>query len=256
MKKEKSNNYKIRLGMFIIVGLLLFFTAIFLIGRQQNLFDPTFRLLSDFKNVSGLQVGNTVRFSGINVGTVENISIVNDTTVRVEMFVKKDVQKFVRTDSRISIGSEGVIGDRVLTISAGSPSAKTVADGQKLASNEPTETDAIIESLAVTADNAAVASGEISEMLTNINSGNGTLGRLIRDTIMAKNIDKTIVNLRTSSKKLDQNMEAAKHNFLLRGYFKKQAKKKKEQEEAKKEAAEEAAEKAKEEQEKKAKEKK
>lgn len=256
MKKEKSNNYKIRLGMFIIVGLLLFFTAIFLIGRQQNLFDPTFRLLSDFKNVSGLQVGNTVRFSGINVGTVENISIVNDTTVRVEMFVKKDVQKFVRTDSRISIGSEGVIGDRVLTISAGSPSAKTVADGQKLASNEPTETDAIIESLAVTADNAAVASGELSEMLTNINSGNGTLGRLIRDTIMAKNIDKTIVNLRTSSKKLDQNMEAAKHNFLLRGYFKKQAKKKKEQEEAKKEAAEEAAEKAKEEQEKKAKEKK
>lgn len=237
---EKSNSYKVRLGLFVSVGILLFFLAIFFIGRQKNLFDPSFSLFANFKNVSGLQVGNTVRFSGINVGTVETIHIVNDTTVRVHMQVKKDVQQFIRHDSRVSIGSEGIIGDRILTISNGSHNSPIVKERQLLASHEPTETDAIIESLAVTADNAAVATGEITEMLTNINSGRGTLGRLIRDTTMAKNIDKTIVNLKTSSKKLDQNMEAAKHNFLLRGYFKKQEKAKKEKEEKAREAAEKA----------------
>jgi len=257
---EKSNNYKVRLGLFISVGILLFFLAIFFIGKQKNLFDPVFQLSTTFKNVSGLQVGNTVRFSGINVGTVDNISIVNDTTVRVDMLIKSDVQKFIRKDSQAGIGSEGIIGDRVVVLSAGNPGSPTVREGALIASSEPTETDAIIQSLSVTADNAAVATGEISTMLENINKGRGTLGRLIRDTTMAENIDKTIVNLRTSTKKLDQNMEAAKHNFLLRGYFKKQEKAKKEkaekeakEKEEKLEKAKEAAEKRKKEAEKKAK---
>lgn len=237
---EKSNAYKVRLGMFISIGILFFFLAIFFIGKQKNLFDPTFALYSDFYNVSGLKVGNVVRFSGINVGTVEEIKIVNDSTVRVQMQVKKDVQEFIRTDSQVAIGSEGVIGNRLLTISSGSTESKIVKEGQKLTSSEPIETDAIFQSLAITADNAAVATDEITEILHNINSGKGTLGRLIRDTIMAKNIDKTIVNLKTSTNKLDQNMEAAKHNFLLRGYFKKKEKEKQEKAEEAKKAAENA----------------
>lgn len=243
---EKSNNFKVRLGLFISVGILLFFLAIFFIGKQKNLFDPVFQLTTHFNNVSGLQVGNTVRFSGINVGTVDNIRIVNDTTVRVDMLIKSDVQKFIKKDSQAGIGSEGIIGDRVVVLSSGSVSSPEIKEGQVIASSEPTETDAIIESLSVTADNAAVATGQISEMLENINKGQGTLGRLIRDTTMAENIDRTIVNLRTSTKKLDQNMEAAKHNFLLKGYFKKQEKAKKEKAEKEAKAREEAAEKAKE----------
>ncbi|RZJ71038.1 MlaD family protein [Flavobacterium sp.] len=251
---EKSNNFKVRLGLFISVGILIFFLAIFFIGKQKNLFDPVFQLSTNFKNVSGLQVGNTVRFSGINVGTVDNIVIMNDTTVRVDMLIKSDVQKFIRKDSQAAIGSEGIIGDRVVVLSSGNPSQPTVKEGAVIASSEPTETDAIIASLSVTADNAAVATGEISTMLENINKGQGTLGRLIRDTTMADNIDKTIVNLKTSTKKLDQNMDAAKDNFLLRGYFKKQEKAKKEKAEKEKEAREERLEKAKEEAEKRKKE--
>lgn len=243
---ERSTNFKVRLGLFITVGILIFFLAIFFIGKQKNLFDPVFKLSTHFHNVSGLQVGNTVRFSGINVGTVDNILIINDSTVQVDMLIKTDVQKYIHKDSRAGIGSEGIIGDRVVSLSSGTSGAPQVTEGQAIASSEPTETDAIIASLSVTADNAAVATGEISQMLENINKGKGTLGRLIRDTTMAENIDKTIVNLKTSTKKLDQNMEAAKHNFLLRGYFKKQEKAKKEKAEKEAEAREEAAEKAKE----------
>ncbi|RZJ68285.1 MAG: MCE family protein [Flavobacterium sp.] len=242
----KSANFKVRLGLFVSVGILLFFLAIFFIGKQKNLFDPVFQLTTNFRNVSGLQVGNTVRFSGINVGTVDNIRIVNDTTVRVDMLIKNDVREFIKTDSEAGIGSEGIIGDRVVVVSSGSVSGKKVKDGQVIASSEPTETDAIIQSLSITADNAAVATDEITQILAKINGGQGTLGRLIQDTTMATNIDKTILNLRTSTKKLDQNMDAAKDNFLLRGYFKKQEKAKKEKAEKEAKAREEAEEKRKE----------
>lgn len=240
----KSTSFKVRLGLFISIGILLFFLAIFFIGKQKNLFDPVFQLTTTFRNVGGLQVGNTVRFSGINVGTVDNIRIVNDTTVRVDMLIKKEVQRFIKSDSEAGIGSEGIIGDRVLVLSSGSVEGKRVEEGQVIASSEPTETDAIIQSLSITADNAAVATDQITDILSKINSGQGTLGRLIQDTTMAQNIDKTILNLKTSTKKLDQNMEAAKHNFLLRGYFKKQEKAKKEK--AEKEAEDEAGKKARE----------
>ncbi|AWI26644.1 MlaD family protein [Flavobacterium pallidum] len=232
-----NNNYKVRLGIFIIVGIVLFFAAIFIIGKQKNLFDPVFTLTSNFRNVSGLQVGNTVRFSGINVGTVDNIRIINDSTVKVNMLIKKDVQRFIKTDAEAGIGSEGIIGDKVVVLSQGSFNSKIVKDGQLIASAEPVETDAIMKSLSVTADNAAVASEEIADILIKINKGEGTLGRLIQDKKMAENIDATLGNLKRSSKGLEENMEAAKHNFLLRGYFKKKEKAKKEAEEkAKKEA--------------------
>jgi phospholipid/cholesterol/gamma-HCH transport system substrate-binding protein len=220
----QSPKFKLRLGLFVTVGLGLFMLAIFVIGKQKNLFDPVFMLSTRFNNVSGLQVGNTVRFSGINVGTVDNIKIVNDTTVQVSMLIKKDVQRFIKTDSEAGIGSEGLIGDRILTISNGKPKSKSVKEGQLLTSNEPVETDAIMQSLEITAGNAAIASEEVSEIVAKINSGEGTLGKLINDKRIANNIDQTIVNLKQSSKGLNENMEAAKHNFLLRGYFKKKEK--------------------------------
>ena len=73
-----SQKFKIRLGLFIIGGLVIFVFAIFLIGKQKNLFNPVFKLTTTFNNISGLQVGNNIRFSGINVGTVDNINIIND----------------------------------------------------------------------------------------------------------------------------------------------------------------------------------
>ena len=295
---KHTEKFKVRLGMFIIGGLALFVLAIFIIGKQQNLFNPVFKLSATFKNVSGLQVGNNVRFSGINVGSVDNIQIVNDSTVRVDMLIKKDVQKFIKSDCQVAVGSEGLIGSRLISISYGSPDAPIAKDGQVLSSKEPVETDAIIaslstssvnvevitlelaqimtginngegalgrlmqdstlaeniteiiknfktssqgldetiettkdnvyafmESLQKTAAKTEVASNELGEIMIKINSGQGPLGMLIQDTTTATNIDKTILNLKESSIGLNENMEALKHNFLFRGYFKRKAKK-------------------------------
>ena len=219
-----TQNFKVRLGLFVIVGLAIFVFAIFFIGKQKHLFDPVFKITSTFYNVSGLQVGNNIRFSGINVGTVDNIVIINDSTVRVDLLIKQSVKKFIRQDCGVAIGSDGLIGDRLVIITQGTGGSPMVKNGQELESVEPIETDAIMASLRVTAGYAEVITEQLAEIMFKINSGSGTLGRLIQDTTIARNLDQTMLNLRRSSKGLDENMQAAKDNILLRGHFKKKEK--------------------------------
>ena len=220
----QSQNFKIRLGLFVVIGLALFIGAVFIIGKQKNMFNPVFRLTTTFLNVSGLQVGNNVRFSGINVGTVDKIEIISDSTVKVEMLIRKEVNQFIKTDCEVTVGSEGLIGDKLLIITQGSANAAMARDGQRLLSTEPIETDAILSSLEVTAGNAEIISFQLAEIMIKINSGKGTLGRLIQDSTIAENLSKTMSNLESSTKGLDENMEAAKENFLLKGYFNRKAK--------------------------------
>jgi phospholipid/cholesterol/gamma-HCH transport system substrate-binding protein len=216
-----TQKFKVRLGLFVTGGLVLFFLAIFIIGKQKNLFNPVFRLTATFYNISGLQVGNNIRFSGINVGTVNNITIINDSTVMVGMLIKKNVREFIKSDCEVAIGSEGLIGDRLLIITQGSSDAPLAEEGQQLLSTEPVEMDEIMLSLKATANNAVIISDQLAEIMIKVNSGTGTLGRLLRDSAIARNLNQTMENLKRSSQGLDENMNAAKDNFLLRGYFNK-----------------------------------
>ena len=218
---KKSNTYKIKLGIFVTLGFLLFMVLIFLIGRQRNIFNPVFEVYTAFHNVSGLEVGNNVRFSGINVGTVSDIEIFDDSSVIVTMILKKNVQAFIKTDCVVSIGSEGLIGDRTLNINHGSAHAASVSDNSMLLSVEPVETDEIITSLSVTAQNFEIITNQLAEITIRVNNGEGTLGRLIQDSVISENVSEMILNLKQSSHGLNENMEAAKSNFLLRGFFNK-----------------------------------
>ena len=206
--------FKARLGMFIAVGLAIFVIAIFFIGRQQNLFNPVFKVTTNFQNVSGLLVGNNIRYSGINVGTVDNITIINDSTVQVDLLIRRNVQQFIKADSQAGIGSEGIIGDRVLIITQGSNDAPTVQDGQHLLSKEPIETDVVMASLQTSAANAEIITHQLSQIMLDVNSGEGALGRLIQDPTIADNISQTIENFKKSSEGFDETIEVTKEHVF------------------------------------------
>jgi phospholipid/cholesterol/gamma-HCH transport system substrate-binding protein len=217
--ENHTPKFKFQLGLFVTGGLALFVIAIFIIGKQKNLFDPVFKLTTTFYNVSGLQIGNNVRLGGVNVGTVDNITILNDSTVKVLMMIKKSVLPFIKSDCGVAIGSEGLIGDRLVLITQGTAGSSIVKEGQELESTEPVETDAIMASIEITAGNAEIITDQLAEIMIKINSGKGTLGRLLQDSTIADNLSQTMKNLNSSSKGLDENMNAAKENFLLKGYF-------------------------------------
>ncbi|KRB59873.1 MlaD family protein [Flavobacterium sp. Root186] len=253
---EKQSGYTWKLGMFVTVGLLLFIMAIYFIGKQKNLFGSTFHITSKFKTVSGLEVGNNVRFSGINIGTVEEIRLINDSSVVVSMVIKDEVREFIKTDARASIGSDGLMGDKVLTITPGVKSTKIIEDNGAIASINGIEMNDIMKSVKKSVDNVGVISEELAIFSHSMNNGNGALARLVRDDKMANSVTNTLSNLESGTKGFSENMEAAKSNFLFRGYFKKKEKEKEKQKEEIKEKKEEQQEKVAKEKEAKAKEEK
>jgi len=222
MKSETSK--KIRLGVFVTLGIAFFIIGIYYIGQQQRLFSPTIRIVSVFRDINGLQVGNNVRYAGINVGTVDNIILTSDTTVEVSILIDKDVREFVKKDATATIGSEGLMGNKLIVIASGSITAEPVKNGDQIQSVAPINMDDIMANLKVTTDNAAVITGDIATITGHMSKGKGPVGKLLIDSTMAEDLGATLGNLKSATKGLDENMEAAQHNFLLRGYFKKKEK--------------------------------
>ena len=128
---------KMKTGALVLAGFILLVLAIFFIGNQKNMFDSTFKVQVKFSNVSGLQAGNFVRFTGINVGTVESIRILNDSTVNVTLALQKNVQKFIKNDAYATIGSDGLMGDKLVVIEHGSPSSPLIKENEFLQGEDP-----------------------------------------------------------------------------------------------------------------------
>jgi phospholipid/cholesterol/gamma-HCH transport system substrate-binding protein len=226
-----SATQKMKTGGLVLVGFILLVLAVFFIGSQKNLFDSTFRVHVKYTNVSGLQSGNFVRFTGINVGTVESIRILNDSTVMVTLAIQKSVQQFIKKDAWASIGSDGLMGDKIVLIEHGSDTAPVVQDNGFLDGDDPVEMSSILARMGDVADNATILTGNLAEIVYKINNGEGSLGRLINSDQLARNLEgtmastqQTVQSIRKGAEGFSDNMEAVKSNFLFRGYFKRKEK--------------------------------
>ncbi len=185
--------------MFVIMGIVLLIISIYFIGKNQNLFGSTFHLNTKFKNVSGLNIGNNVRFSGINIGTVKDIEFISDSSVVVKLVIKEDVHQYIKTDAIASIGSDGLMGDKVLTISPGTASNDIVKDNATIASRKAVEMEDLMKGLSKSVDNAEVITQQLSEFSLKINKGKGALNKVLTDEEFSKSIDIMLSNLETSS---------------------------------------------------------
>jgi phospholipid/cholesterol/gamma-HCH transport system substrate-binding protein len=211
MKKNTSN--KIKLGIFTSLGILVLILGIYFIGERQQLFRSTFRVSGVFKDVAGLQAGSNVRFSGVNVGTVENISIVSDTSVRVAILIDESTRKFIKKDALASIGSEGLMGNKILIIIPGTGGKKEIENNDMVETVQPINMDDVMLSLKKTIDNASSITTNLSSITGNIQSGKGTIGRLLMDRSLAQNFDSSIVNLKQGLFGLKNLMDDMKISF-------------------------------------------
>ncbi len=172
-----------KLGIFIFLGSTLLVVLIFLLGNKDQLFASTITVKAYFQNTEGLRSGASVRFGGIDIGAVKGIQILNDTTGRVEvsMRVKEEVRRFIKKDSRASIETEGLVGNKVVMITMGSNGADEISDGGWILSKEPLSFADIIEEtqgiMAYTKD----MTKNLAEIVVKVNKGEGTIGRIIND---------------------------------------------------------------------------
>lgn len=204
MTKTKLEN--LRLGIFVVIGTVLLLFAAFLIGNRQNMFKKTFEISAIFKNATGLQNGNNVRFSGINVGTVNGIEMVNDTTIRVKMIIENSMRNHIKKNAIASIGSNGLVGSMLINIAPGEGSSELIVPGDELQSSSKVGTQDMISTLNITNENAALLTADLLTVSKALTEGKGTLGRLLNDTILADHLQQTLKNLKQTSESSNTTM--------------------------------------------------
>ncbi len=196
---KTSNTQKFSLGLFIFITTIILVIALYLIGNKQNLFGNTFRVTAVFNNVNGLILGNNVRFSGINIGTVKNIDMINDSTICVDMVIEEKMLKHMKKNAVAAVGSDGLVGSMVINIVPGKEVSVALKPGDTIKSYNKTSTTDMLETLNTTNDNAAKLTSDLLKITTAIKEGKGTIGMLIEDADMASNVKQTVVNLKTAS---------------------------------------------------------
>lgn len=196
---SKKDSQKIRLGTFIVIGTILLMTAIYLIGNNENIFRKTFSISSLYNNVNGLQIGNNVRYSGINIGTVKSIEMENNMKIRVTMSLEEKMLPYIKKDAIATIGSDGLVGNMIVNIIPGSENLYPIEPGDEIKSYSRIGTEDILETLNTTSDNAALLISNLLSITQSLKEGEGPLGKLINDSIMAIDIEYTFKNLRSAS---------------------------------------------------------
>jgi len=225
-----------RLGAFIVATLAILVVGIFIIGGKQYLFSSTYQLKAQFDNVVGLDAGGDVRVGGVHSGTIRNIVLPHKPgeKVTVIMDLGKSTHEIIKQDSVATIETEGLLGNQFLAISFGSPGSGDVRNGDLIASQPPLEmadlfqkTSDILDSSQQAIQNATRATANLDSISAKIDKGQGTAGALVNDKALYTNLEQTTAAMRdtmtqaeTGVTAFQENMEAMKHNFFLRGYFK------------------------------------
>ncbi len=226
-----------RLGAFVVATLAILVAGVFIIGSKQYLFSSTYQVKAQFGNVAGLDAGADVRIGGVHSGTVHSIELPHapGEKVTVVMDLGKSTHEIIKRDSVATIETEGMLGNQYLAISFGSAGSPEVRNGDLLASQQPLEmadllkkASGILDDSQQAIQNVTVATANLDSISGKINNGQGTVGALVNDRQLYSDLEQTtgtmrdtMVHAQAGVTDFEENMEALKHSFFVRGYFKK-----------------------------------
>ncbi|HJS53524.1 MAG TPA: MlaD family protein [Chitinophagaceae bacterium] len=201
MPNRKFNN--IRLGVFVLAGLLFLILLLYMIGKKRNMFGSNFLLKARFENVQGLRAGNNVRYSGIEVGTVKRVQIINDTVIEVDMIIDNKVKGIIRRNAVVSIGTDGFVGNKIVNIIPVKQAAAMAGDNDLLPSKKPVDTDEMIRTLYKTNNDISIISGELKNTVSRINNSTA-LWDLLNDKGLPKNLKASALNIRLATSRANE----------------------------------------------------
>src|SRR5690554_2789581 len=182
-------------GIFVVIGMIILITGIFVLGGQQNHFARTVTVTTSFPNVAGLKAGNNVWFSGVKVGTVKSINFNGLEEVEVELIIEEKSREFVRKDAIAKLGTDGFIGNKLILIEGGSPEVPAIENGDRLQPATAGGMDGMLETLQVNNENFVDITEELKVMMNRLNAGQGAAGALLNDSMLAEQISQMIRNL-------------------------------------------------------------
>lgn len=195
----ESNKRSVVVGIFVLLGLLIFVAGVFILGGQQKRFTKNIRIIAVFKDVAGLKAGNNVWFSGVKIGTVKRVSFFGTAQVEVDMNIEESSQTYIRKDANATISSDGLIGNKIVVITGGTTSHPEVEEGDRLRTQEALSSDQVLETLQENNRNLLRVTNDFKALVGNIRRGKGTVGAVLTDSVIADDFKKAMRNLERAS---------------------------------------------------------
>lgn len=182
-----ENTRSIKVGAFVLAGLALLLGGLYLLGTKRDLFSRTLTASARFTEVSGLRTGDNVRYAGIDVGTVKEVSILTDTVVVVTMLILTDEARHIRTDAMARISSDGLMGSKLVSLEPGNGPGAPITEGTELRSLHGLDPDAMLRTLSRSNDNLVDITTDLRTLTHGLNADRG-LPALLHDTVLVKNL--------------------------------------------------------------------
>lgn len=201
---ESPNKRAVIVGVFVIVGLVFLLAGILIIGNLRETFNRKMELVSLFDDVSGLQPGNNVWFSGVKIGTVSSLNFHGKSQVEVNMNVATKARQYIRKDAKVKISSDGLIGNKILVIYGGTEAFAEVQVGDTLEVEKTFTSEDMINTAQENNKNLLAITNDIKAITKKLAAGEGSIGKLLDDSLMYTNINTTIVSLQKASAKAQQ----------------------------------------------------
>jgi phospholipid/cholesterol/gamma-HCH transport system substrate-binding protein len=196
--ETKEVGQQVKLGAFVLGGLVLFVLAVFLIGSENNIFSRTFNISAEFKNVEGLKEGDNVWLSGVKIGTVKEVRIASEGKVIVKLSLKDRQSEFIRKDATASIGSDGLVGNKIVVIRPGTAN-ELIAENDVINTTSPPDTQELINIAKDVGDNTKSLTADLSAIADKISKGQGIVGELLTDGALAQELRTAVTNLSQAS---------------------------------------------------------
>lgn len=200
----KSGMAGAKLGIFIFIGSALLVIGIFMLGNKEALFKPTFTVMAYFKNIEGLRNGAPVKLSGIDAGAVQDIKVVGDTVslIEVKMRLLDDIRHFIKVDTEAEIQTEGLVGNKFVSLKIGDSDAEPIQDGGTIQARDPVSFADIIGETQGIMGYTKEMTRDLASIINRINSGEGTIGKLFTDdklyyaaTDLTQSADKSLTSI-------------------------------------------------------------
>ncbi|MFI5153954.1 MAG: MlaD family protein [Chitinophagales bacterium] len=202
-------------GLFILIGVIIFASAVFTIGSQQKAFEKTVPVKAIFDDVNGLHIGNNVWLSGVKIGTVKKMRFLESASVEVTMNIDQQSSIQIKKDAKAKIGTDGLIGNRIVVIYGGNHSSPGISSGNILETEKSAGTDDMISTLRLSNNNIAAITEDLKYLSNKIRNGKGSLGELINDDAIANNLKFATLRVKSAAIKAEESI--AKLDEFLSG---------------------------------------
>ncbi len=198
---DSSHRHSVIVGIFVLIGLAILVTGILLIGNLNKSLQNRIKIVACIDDVNGLQKGNYIWFSGVRIGTVKSLHLGGVNGVVVVMDIDSKVKQYISKDARVKLGSDGLIGNRILIIFGGTQAAGHVEEGDKLQFEKTLSADEMISTLQQNNENLKAITGDFRILSRKLAEGDGTIGKLLNDNSVYTNINEATASLRDASEK-------------------------------------------------------